>query len=334
MARPRIFISSTFFDMRTLRDDMDRFVRDHGYEPVRHERGHISYGAEERPEHYAFREIDLCDILICIIGGKYGTSASDGSGSITQKELRTALERGKQVYIFIDSNVYHEYRFFLANKGSISTKYTAVDNPKVHEFIEEIHAATKGNPIFTFSVSSEIMQLLQEQWAGLFQRLLQENAAKQQTALIEELQRSLATVGQLVHFLSEQNKAGKTAIDEILFANHPLFAELKRQLNSPYRLYFTNISELEEWLIKARGYTKSEVDDPTVPEGFYEWFKFLDAKDKRRLLTIQISSALFSDEGTLKPMMQADWKDEYLSIDESEVKKSGSFNDMDDEIPF
>jgi hypothetical protein len=55
MARPRIFISSTFYDMRTLRDDLDRFIRDHGYEPVRHERGHIPYGADEKPENYAYR---------------------------------------------------------------------------------------------------------------------------------------------------------------------------------------------------------------------------------------------------------------------------------------
>lgn len=334
MARPRVFISSTFYDMRTLRDDLDRFVRDHGYEPVRHERGHISYGADERPDHYAYREIDLCDILICIIGGRFGSSTSDGSGSITQKELRTALERGKQVYIFIDSNVHHEHRFFLANKGSSSIKYTAVDNPKVHEFIEEIHAATKGNPIFTFSVSSEIMSLLQEQWAGLFQRLLQENASRQQTALIDELQRSLTTVGQLVQFLSDQNKAGKSAIDEILFANHPLFAELKRQLNSHYRLYFGNIAEFEDWLVKARGYKKSEHDDPTVPDGYLEWHRIVDIKDNRRLYTVQIASILFTDEGTLKPMTQADWKSEYLAVDDVEVKKSTGFDDMDDDIPF
>ena len=218
MARPRVFISSTFYDMRALRDDLDRFVRDQGYEAVRHERGHIAYGAEEKPEHYAYREIDLCDILVCIIGGRYGTTSSDGKYSITQKELRSALDRGKTVYIFIESNVQHEHRFYLANKGSSAVKYTAVDNLKVHEFVEEITAVAKGNPIFTFSVSAEIMQILQEQWAGLFQRLLQESAARPQTALIEELQRSLATVGQLVQFLSDQNEASKSAIDEILFA--------------------------------------------------------------------------------------------------------------------
>jgi hypothetical protein len=74
------------------------------------------------------REIELCDILICIIGGRYGSTSNDGAYSITQRELKAALEPGKQVYIFIESAVQHEHRFFLANKGSLSTKYTAVDN--------------------------------------------------------------------------------------------------------------------------------------------------------------------------------------------------------------
>ena len=322
--------------MRSLRDDLDRFVRDQGFEAVRHESGHIAYGAEDKPEHYAYREIDLCDILVCIIGGKYGSTSSDGALSITQKELRTALDRGKQVYIFIEAHVHYEHRFYMANKGSSATKYTAVDNLKVHEFIEEISLVTKGNPIFTFSVSAEIMQLLQEQWAGLFQRLLHESAARPQAVLIEELQRSLATVGQLVQFLSEHNKASKEAIDEILFANHPLFVELKRALVSPYRLYFRNIEELEGWLVKARAYSRSDDDDPTIPTGYFEWIRIVDNKGKRRMFFVQIAKSLFDDTGMLKPMNPLDWNPAYLISKSEELKAqlSKSFDDMDDDIPF
>jgi len=87
MAKPRVFVSSTYYDLRTVRDDLDRFIREIGYEPVRHERGHISYGREESPEAYAYREIDFCDIVVCVVGGRFGTTSSDGSSSITQNGL-------------------------------------------------------------------------------------------------------------------------------------------------------------------------------------------------------------------------------------------------------
>ncbi|MCH8088039.1 MAG: DUF4062 domain-containing protein, partial [Chloroflexi bacterium] len=64
MARPRVFISSTFYDLRQVRADLEHFVKQMGYEPVLHERGTISYGAEERLEEYAYREVELSDILI------------------------------------------------------------------------------------------------------------------------------------------------------------------------------------------------------------------------------------------------------------------------------
>jgi hypothetical protein len=57
MARPRVFICSTFYDLRQIRDDLERFMRDLGYEPVRHETGAIPYGKELPPEEYAYREV-------------------------------------------------------------------------------------------------------------------------------------------------------------------------------------------------------------------------------------------------------------------------------------
>lgn len=333
MAKPRVFISSTYYDMRSLRDDLDRFVRNLGYEPVRHERGQISYGKEEVPELYAYREIDLCDILVCIIGGRFGSNASGTSSSITHKELKTAIERGKQVYIFVEDNVQHEHRLYLANKGNDNLKYTAVDNVKIHEFLEEINALPRGNPIFTFSVSSDIQQLLQEQFAGLFQRLLLESVTKQQSILIEELQRSLDTVGQLVNFLSEQNNTNKSVVDEILLSNHPIFEAIKKALKNRYRIYFTTLKELAEWIESARSFEFSLPDFPPTYEEYYEWHKYLDFKGKKELRIFAVHESLFGDDGRLTPMSPTLWKDEYLKVETQEIKSSSGFDDFDD-IPF
>lgn len=76
MARPRVFISSTFYDLRQIRDDLERFVRDLGYEPVRHETGAIPYGHESPPEEYAYREVETCDIVVAVIGGRFGSASA------------------------------------------------------------------------------------------------------------------------------------------------------------------------------------------------------------------------------------------------------------------
>lgn len=46
MAKPRVFISSTFYDLRQVRQDLDQFIMSLGYEPIRNEEGDIPYGKD------------------------------------------------------------------------------------------------------------------------------------------------------------------------------------------------------------------------------------------------------------------------------------------------
>lgn len=334
MAKPRVFISSTFFDLKTVRDDLDRFVRSHGFEPVRHEQGHVSYGSEDPPEVYAYSEIDSCDIVVCVIGGRYGSSASSDSGSITQNELRTAMQQGKQVYIFIDANVLNEFRFYRTNRDVQGNKFDAVDDVKVYDFIEEVHALKKGNPIFSFNVASDIARILEEQWAGLFQRLLQVQSVRSQTSLTEELQRSIATVDQLVSFLSEQNKSSHEAIDTILIVNHPLFSEMRNKLSSPYRLFFLTQNEMNEWLTGAKAFREGRLVSDVVDGDCHSWSRVTTSPTSGVTTVIQVDvrKELFNVDGRLKSMQLSEWKDEYLVV-RKEVKSPKKQDDFDD-VPF
>lgn len=332
MAKPRVFVSSTFYDLRTVRDDLDRFIRSLGFEPVRHERGHIAYGQGERPEEYAYREVDFCEMLICIIGGKFGTTSSSGPYSITQKELKTALDRGKQVYIFVEESVHHEHRYYLANKGIPGVRCTAADNPKIHEFLEEIYALPKGNPVFPFAVSSDITSLLSEQWAGLFQRLLTEHSSKSQATLVDELQRSLQTVNQLVQFLVDEKGKGDKAVQEILFANHPLFESLYSILRNRYRIYFTTLIEFNEWLLVAKSFRK---DDFEVDPDFHEWTREVGVPTRREIQTLYVSKKLFAEDGRLLPMLPASWNSDWVKLEKIAKKALPAEKPIDDdEIPF
>jgi len=39
MARPKVFVSSTFYDLKQIRADLEHFIREMGYDAVLHERG-------------------------------------------------------------------------------------------------------------------------------------------------------------------------------------------------------------------------------------------------------------------------------------------------------
>lgn len=335
MARPRVFVSSTYYDLKIIREDLDRFISTLGYEPVRHERGHVSYGREEKPEAYAYKEIEFCDIVVSIIGGKYGTTSSDHIYSISQTELKRAIDLGKQVYIFVESGVLSEFKYYQLNKELDGVQYSAVNDKRVYSFLEEIYALPKGNPIFPFETSQDLTVILREQLAGLFQRLLGEEANKSQTTLIQELQRNLQTVDQLVKFLTEEKTKGNQAIQEILFRDHPIFDHLKNETKNKYRIYFTTLNELHEWLNGARNFEMLDEDFESSKD-YYEWSKIYETKNLKQVHTLMVKKSLFDQNGNLIAMRPAEWDENNLLLKRKDIKpvKSNGFDDFDDDIPF
>ena len=98
MAAPRVFISSTYYDLKHVRNDIGDFIRSLGYTPVMHDRGGVAYTQTDTIENSCYSELTTCDIVICIIGNHFGTQASTGDFSITMEELRTAIKNKKKIY--------------------------------------------------------------------------------------------------------------------------------------------------------------------------------------------------------------------------------------------
>ncbi|MEX0742159.1 MAG: DUF4062 domain-containing protein, partial [Phycisphaeraceae bacterium] len=265
MAKPRIFVSSTYFDLRVVRADLERFIRENGYEPVLFEHGHIPYGKEDALEEYCYREISTCDILIAIIGGAYGTQSRDQKHSITQREFKTAIELGKQIYVFVERSVHSEYRTYRHNKDVEGFKPVAVTDARVYQFLDEINSLPAGNPIEPFEISDDIVRYLREQWAGLFQRLLQESGRQKEINIVASMKSTAATLNKLVTFLTEQRTKGDEAIKDILLSSHPAFGAIKTAANIPYRVVFHTFRELDT-LLSNRGFTHNSVGTQ------HEWY--------------------------------------------------------------
>ncbi len=252
MAKPRIFVSSTFYDLKYIRTDLERFIRGMGYEPVLNEYGHIPYGSQEKLEEYCYREVGLCDILIGIIGGRFGSQADASENSITQREIKTALEQGKQVYIFIDKNVNTEFYTYQANKDNKDVaeriRYASIDNNKIFEYIEEVRALTHNNTIHPFEGIEDICNFLKEQWAGLFKNFLQNQANQRYMTTLDEIKSTANTLQNLVDYLSSQNEESRNAIKDILVSTHPAMDSLRTTLNIKARIYFSNAHEMFDCL--------------------------------------------------------------------------------------
>lgn len=307
MAKPRVFISSTFYDLRHIRDDLERFVRDLGYEAVRHEVGAIPYSKMVPLEESAYREVAFCDIIVCIIGGRYGTDSVTRDGSITQNELEQALKNGVQVYIFVDQNVLSEFSTYQLNKANKKMKYCFVDDIKIFQYLEKVYSLPQNNPITGFLTSASICTFLQAQWAGLFQRYLQEEKRLSELEVLDEMKTVSGTLQQLVKFLTEERKNKDEAIKNILLANHPAFRRFAEITRTKYRVFFSNKAELDEWL-DARSYKKLGRRKKNGRGSYAEWINRKTGK------SIALMKDIFDDDGKLKPYTEEDWDKAWIEI--------------------
>lgn len=323
MAKPRVFLSSTFYDLKHVREDVARFVKDQGFETVLFERGEVPYGKHEAPEIYCYEEISTSDILVSIIGGRYGADSVDPGYSISQKELRHALQAGKQVYIFVEKNVRAEYSTYKLNKDNLSIVYCHVDDKRVYEFLDEVFLLPRNNPIFDFESPQDIVKILRDQWAGLFQRLLREETERSKAEILTTLVGTASALQDLVKLLVDKFEERDLVVQDLLLLHHPCFARIKQVLSIPYRVVFFSVAELSE-LIKARNYTE-------VPEelwddgGVMEWIKNHNGTQ----FILKIDRSLFDAEGRLRPVTPDQFNDSQIRVERNEIEIAAT-----EEMPF
>lgn len=163
-----------------------------------------------------------------------------------------------------------------------------------------------NNPVMPFETGNDIISILREQWAGLFQRLLQDQSATGALETARELRRGIETAKQLVDLLKSDKDSGdltEKKIEAVLLPNHPAFSRVQKILKVPYRVYFTNIDELNSWL-KVRNFTpvKQTLWDS---QDYREW---INSKNDEVYDLLKISESLFENGGGFRPDKEA-WVD-------------------------
>lgn len=192
---------------------MESFIASLGYEPVLSEKGNIPYDPDISLDESCYRVVSEATIFVLIIGGRYGSAASDTQmnsqtdffdqyESITKKEYETAAKIEIPTYILVERSVYCEYETYKKNRSNESIDYVHIDSINVFHMLDQILAKQKNNPLYQFDRYSEIEAWLREQWAGLFRELINRRSSQKQLTTLSEKVDELAGInGTLKRYL-------------------------------------------------------------------------------------------------------------------------------------
>lgn len=179
MDKLKIFISSTCFDSKELRETLCSSINTLGHLPIMSETS-LYYSSNQTAEEACYNGIIESDIVIHILGRSFGsTSMADSQYSVAQMELKTALNKEKNTFIFIPLEVQADYQTYVTNsKKTRGIKYPHVPiNPKkVFDFIDYIYK--ENIPVLPYNTLDELVTKFKNQLSALFHERLNSRILK------------------------------------------------------------------------------------------------------------------------------------------------------------
>jgi len=157
-------VSSTFYDLKQHRADLQLFLQNElGYRPLLSE--HPSFpinpdlstiaNCRERVERDA-------DVLVLVVGRRYGSLDDRSSKSVTNLEYFAAREKGIPIYAFLERGISVLLGVWRANPGADFSK--EVDSVELFKFVEQI-CSTDRVWVQEFDRAQEIVEALRVQFA-------------------------------------------------------------------------------------------------------------------------------------------------------------------------
>lgn len=206
MPAPRIFVSSTCYDLRYIRENLRFFIRTLGYEPVLSDEGAVFYDPSLHVQDACLADVPSCQMFVLIIGGRTGGAFKGGNKSITNAEYEEAVRSKIPIFALVERSVLEQFRLFTSNRSNKAIDatritYPNVDSPKVFGFIDQVQNQTTNNALVPFSDFEELQNYLRQQWAGLLFRFLVSDSEARRTA---ELFGSLKLATENIEFLTRQ----------------------------------------------------------------------------------------------------------------------------------
>jgi len=161
---PSVIVSSTFYDLRQIRADLANFIVDElSYAPLLSELNSFPIDPDSDTVNNCRKRVENdADIMVLIIGGRYGYIDTSTAKSITNIEYLTARAKGIPIYVFVQKNVLALLPVWKDNKNADFS--AAVDDTRIFDFIDTIRSVDKIW-MFEFETAQNIIETLRLQFA-------------------------------------------------------------------------------------------------------------------------------------------------------------------------
>ena len=183
---PTVMVSSTFYDLTQIRQDLYVFIANElGYEPLLSE--HKSFPIDpglDTVENCRRRVEEQADILILVVGTRYGSIDDKTDKSITNLEYLSAKAKSIPIYTFVDRRILHTLPVWKTNPDADYSN--VVDTPRLFEFVDGIRSADRAW-VFPFDIAHDIVATLRIQFAYLVHELLKLNTMLEGSPLTPHL---------------------------------------------------------------------------------------------------------------------------------------------------
>lgn len=179
--KPNVFVSSTCFDLTQVRRDIEETIEKIGFNPVLSDRSTFPVNPNEELITNCINNVSKnADILILIIGNRYGSKSESGK-SITNIEYDTARQVGIPIFVFIKKDILNYLEVWKSNKDGDFSKQ--VDTTEIFEFVNKIREKDKVWS-FEFINAQEISSTFISQMAFKFKELLDINIKLENAELL------------------------------------------------------------------------------------------------------------------------------------------------------
>lgn len=164
-----IFLSSTCYDLKSLREHLHSEIAKLGHDPILSDYPSFPVSPDLSTVENCKKVVrDRADVFVLVVGGKRGSLDLETERSVVNSEYREARAAGLDCIVFVDRQVWDLRHLFQKNPQADFSP--TVDFPEVFGFIEEIENDTKW--IFQFHRTDDILTILLQQLSIRFRDLL------------------------------------------------------------------------------------------------------------------------------------------------------------------
>jgi hypothetical protein len=229
MAKPRIFLSSTCFDLSDARAALTRFLEGYGFEVLNSQDKKFGVKPKVHSHDACLEMMQNADYVVLIIGGRRGGTYVGSDKSITNEEIKAAQKLERPVFAFLDKGVEALRQTY--RKNPAADFKPAVDDNRVFDFVDWVASGHEDNWLRPFDNVTDIQDALRAQFAYILLLYSQDLRKKPGAATPKR--------GQLVPFPSTMDGAPGDTEEERTVAR----AGLRQVYDSLKRLLAADVTD-------------------------------------------------------------------------------------------